>query len=92
MGHLTDQWKLVQFRTEVDRQSKYETTVWVLFGLLGWLGAHRFYLGDTLIGIFMLLTLGGLGLWLVIELFMLPETLKLRRWAVEESILREWGR
>ena len=35
---------------------------------LGVLGIHRFYLGYTTIGIIQLLTLGGLGIWALIDL------------------------
>ncbi len=34
---------------------------------LGYLGIHRFYLGYTTIGIIQLLTLGGLGIWALID-------------------------
>jgi len=36
--------------------------------LLGCFGAHRFYLGRTKSGILQLLTLGGLGIWALIDL------------------------
>jgi TM2 domain-containing membrane protein YozV len=36
--------------------------------LLGMLGADRFYLGYTRLGILKLATLGGLGLWFLIDL------------------------
>jgi TM2 domain-containing membrane protein YozV len=34
---------------------------------LGWLGAHRFYVGKVGTGLLMLFTLGGLGLWMLAD-------------------------
>lgn len=34
---------------------------------LGSLGIHRFYVGKIITGILMLLTLGGLGIWTIID-------------------------
>ena len=39
--------------------------------LLGELGAHRFYVGKVGTGILMLLTLGGLGVWWMIDLILI---------------------
>ena len=36
--------------------------------LVGYLGIHRFMIGDTTNGILMLLTLGGCGIWALIDL------------------------
>lgn len=38
---------------------------------LGTLGVHRFYLGKILTGLLMLITLGGLGIWAIIDLVLL---------------------
>jgi TM2 domain-containing membrane protein YozV len=34
----------------------------------GWLGAHRFYVGKTATAILQLVTLGGLGIWALVDL------------------------
>ena len=39
--------------------------------MLGYLGVHRFYSGHTGIGIAQLLTLGGCGIWVLIDLIMI---------------------
>ena len=35
---------------------------------LGSFGAHRFYVGKPVTAVLMLLTLGGLGIWVIIDL------------------------
>tara|TARA_B110000240_G_scaffold191825_1_gene234995 strand:+ start:1310 stop:1609 length:300 start_codon:yes stop_codon:yes gene_type:complete len=43
----------------------------VLCLAFGYLGVHRFYSGHTGIGIVQLLTLGGCGIWILIDLIMI---------------------
>ena len=43
----------------------------ILCILLGWLGVHRFYVGKIWTGILILLTLGGLGIWSLVDLIMI---------------------
>lgn len=47
------------------------TVAWVLWVLLGLLGGHRYYLGNIGIAILQTLTIGGLGIWWVIDAFLL---------------------
>ena len=43
-------------------------TTLILSILGGWLGIHRFYTGHTWIGIVQLLTFGGCGIWVLIDI------------------------
>lgn len=47
--------------------SKSKVAAILLCFFLGSLGVHRFYVGRVGTGILMLLTLGGLGLWTLID-------------------------
>jgi TM2 domain-containing membrane protein YozV len=49
-------------------EGKSQLIALILVVLLGGLGIHRFYLGYTGIGIAQLLTLGGCGIWALIDL------------------------
>lgn len=50
---------------------KSRTVASVLCFFLGVIGIHRFYVGKTGTGIAMIFTLGGLGVWALIDLIML---------------------
>ncbi len=50
---------------------KRRRTAWILWGTLGWLGAHRFYLGREFSGLVMLFTGGGGLLWWMADAFFL---------------------
>ena len=50
--------------------SEWLTTL-LLSGFLGTLGVHRFYTGHTGIGVVQLLTLGGCGIWALIDFIMI---------------------
>lgn len=54
---------------EVGPKSKLVTLLLAFF--LGGLGVHRFYLGYTLIGALMLVTLGGCGIWALIDFILI---------------------
>ncbi|MDR2367864.1 MAG: TM2 domain-containing protein [Deltaproteobacteria bacterium] len=39
----------------------------LLCAFFGWIGVHRFYLGRIVTGILMVITLGGLGIWALVD-------------------------
>jgi hypothetical protein len=39
--------------------------------LFGWLGVHRFFVGKIGTGVLMMVTIGGLGIWIVIDLILI---------------------
>ena len=50
----------------VEQRNKWITCV-LLCWFLGILGVHRFYTGHTALGVLQLLTLGGCGIWALID-------------------------
>jgi TM2 domain-containing membrane protein YozV len=51
-----------------EKSDKSKTTALILCIVLSWLGVHRFYVGKVGTGILFLLTLGGLGIWWIIDI------------------------
>ena len=62
-----------EFRSIVKegQSNKNWLTTLLLCLLLGGIGVHRFYVGKTGTGILMLLTLGGFGIWALVDLIMI---------------------
>ena len=52
----------------IEKSEKKFVAALILSILLGGLGVHRFYAGRIVTGILMLLTLGGLGIWTLIDI------------------------
>ena len=53
---------------DISDKSRLVATLLCFF--LGGFGAHRFYVGKTGTAILMIVTLGGLGIWTLIDLIM----------------------
>lgn len=59
----------------VNEKQKEQQNKWLVTLLLCWFlgvfGVHRFYTGHTGIGIIQLLTLGGCGIWVIVDLIII---------------------
>jgi TM2 domain-containing membrane protein YozV len=60
--------KIVSKSAPYSSDGKSQVIALILCALVGGLGIHRFYLGYTWQGIVQLLTLGGCGIWALIDL------------------------
>lgn len=54
-----------------ETSEKKRLVAFILCFFLGPLGVHRFYVGKVGTGVVQILTLGGLGIWVLIDLIMI---------------------
>jgi TM2 domain-containing membrane protein YozV len=73
------------------KSDKLVLPVFILCLLLGGFGAHRFYVGKIGTGILMILTFGGLGIWVLIDLIVIlcggftdKDGNRIRQWTGEQ--------
>ena len=55
----------------MEKSEKNFVATLLLCLLLGYLGIHRFYVGKIGTGILQIITIGGLGIWVLIDLIMI---------------------
>jgi hypothetical protein len=68
---------------------KHRWLAWLLWGVLGIFGVHRLYLERPVSGLIMLFTGGGMMLWWLADMFLLPSML--RTYAAEQERRRDAG-
>ena len=56
--------------------NKNPTTVLLLSIFIGYLGKDRIYVGDVGLGVLKMLTCGGVGIWWLIDLFLITDVTK----------------
>jgi hypothetical protein len=61
----------VELGRPLDSSDRKVVPAAILCFVLGVFGAHRFYVGKTGTGLLQLLTLGGLGLWMLYDLVLI---------------------
>jgi TM2 domain-containing membrane protein YozV len=61
----------MSFEMDSEISPRSRLVAFLLCFLLGGIGVHRFYVGKVGTGILMILTLGGLGIWVLVDLIMI---------------------
>ena len=68
-------------------QYKDPTTALILSIVVGAYGVDRFYIGDTGLGIAKLLTCGGIGVWAIVDWFMIMGATREKNMAKLQALL-----
>ncbi|GIE99943.1 TM2 domain-containing protein [Paractinoplanes rishiriensis] len=72
----------------VKKDTRVAYAIWVLLGIFG---GHRFYLGDTGRSIAMLFTLGGLGVWTLLDGFFVGRRVRAVNRSRRAAIMARYG-
>lgn len=64
--------------------------LWCL-SLIGLCGIQRFYTGNFIMGILMLFTLGGFGLWAIIDLFLIGSRVRTLNLEKRREVFLRYG-
>lgn len=72
-------------------EMKDPTIAIILSVLLGSLGIDRFYIGDIGLGVVKLLTCGGVGIWWLIDLFVIMDRAKEKNYLIFQQMVGGTG-
>ena len=76
---------------EYDNQKKTPGIAYALWFFLGVVGAHRFYAGDTGYGLGLLFTLGGFGVWALIDVAFIGRRIREINTQKRQQIMESYG-
>lgn len=76
----------LQFDSQLAGHRKNPTTALILGLFLGMWGVDRFYIGDIGLGVGKLFTLGGLGVWAIIDWFLIMSAARKKNYTAAEYI------
>ncbi|MFC7533055.1 TM2 domain-containing protein [Actinoplanes sp. GCM10030250] len=62
-----EKFRVLRAESEYESVKKDPRVAFALWCAVGLIGGHRFYLGDTARSVAMLFTLGGLGVWTLVD-------------------------
>lgn len=79
--------QLAMVNSEFEKCKKSKGIAYLIWFFLGGLGGHRYYARDFGMAIAMTLTLGGLGIWALIDVFFIGRRIAKKNEAMERDIL-----
>jgi len=79
--------QLAMIQGEMNNKQKSKGVAFAIWWFLGLFGGHRFYAGDTGIGVAMLLTLGGFGMWSLIDGFFISGMIEKKNNQLENDLI-----
>ncbi|RIO07375.1 TM2 domain-containing protein [Mammaliicoccus sciuri] len=83
--------ELLILQSELDKKGKSKTPAWLLWLFTGGIGGHRYYMGDIGYAVLMTLTLGGLGLWTLIDAFLINGAIDKKNEEIERDVMVKLG-
>lgn len=83
--------RMLRAEAEYDAVKKDVRVAYGLWCVVGLLGGHRFYLGDTARSLAMLFTFGGLGVWTLLDVFFIARRVRAVNRSRRASVMARYG-
>lgn len=83
--------RILRAESEYEAVKKDPRVAYGLWFAVGILGGHRFYLGDTGRSIAMLFTLGGLGVWTLLDGFFVARRVRKVNCTRRAAVMARYG-
>lgn len=86
-----DDAKRAQFLSQLNSVEKNPVLMFGFNYFLGFLGVDRFLVGDVVAGILKLLTLGGFGIWVLVDCFLIGSRTRTKNAMAAQRIAASLG-
>lgn len=86
-----EKFRVLRAEAEYEAVKKDPRIAYALWCVVGIFGGHRFYLGDTGRSVAMLFTLGGLGLWTLLDVFVVGGRVRAVNRSRRATIMARYG-
>ena len=86
-----DKFRVLRAESEFESVRKSRTVAYGRWCVTGIFGGHRFYLGDTGRSVAMLFTLGGLGVWTLLDVFFVGRRVRAVNRSRRAEIMARYG-